>query len=131
MQELGRMKTCDRRFMNWLQTSSRNINGFFGNIKDNKLRQIISTYQNLFHFQDMAQWRFIDNVAIQVTERHLLGPSGILGCFSVDWVRSLTEDEMEDLVGEDAGRKQLRSELSIQVRELERILKEMQALRSK
>ncbi|CAL5874060.1 uncharacterized protein PFLUO_LOCUS8347 [Penicillium psychrofluorescens] len=129
--ELGRMKTCHRTFKEWLQSSQRDLNQFFYYIIDNKLRQVISTYQNLHYFQFAALWRFLDNVIIQVVERHLLGPSGLVFCFSIDWVRSLSEKQLDDLVGEDAEQRKKRDDLQNQIRGLEQILRDSEALQSK
>jgi hypothetical protein len=45
--------------------------------------------------------RFIDNVIIQVVERHLLGRKGPLRLFNRHWINHLSDDELKDLVGED------------------------------
>lgn len=45
--------------------------------------------------------RFIDNVIIQVIERHLLGRKGPLRLFNRHWINHLSDDELKDLVGED------------------------------
>jgi hypothetical protein len=130
LRELGRVKTRNRPFMELLQGSQRGLNAFFHYIGDNKLRLIISTYHNLERFQHMALWRFLDNVIIQVIERHLLGPSGLVFCFGTHWVRSLSEKEMDDIAGEDMEQRQRRSTLHTEIRELEEILRDSRMLQS-
>ncbi|KAI5811712.1 P-loop containing nucleoside triphosphate hydrolase protein [Peziza echinospora] len=57
----------------------------------------------------VARKRFVDNVAVQVVERHYLsrdtgsgmGSWGPAMCFSAQWVGELTVDELEQIAGED------------------------------
>jgi hypothetical protein len=55
----------------------------------------------LYAYWKMAFPRFVDNVIIQVVERHLLGLNGPLKIFSREWVDGLNKVELEKLVGED------------------------------
>lgn len=54
---------------------------------------------------------FIDNVAIQVIERHLLGRSGPLATFTSQWVGGRSNQELENLVGEKMETKVRRQQL--------------------
>jgi hypothetical protein len=128
LRELERMKTCNRGYKETLQAAQKDLNSYFRDIGDNKLRLIVSTYKNLHDFQSTALWRFLDNVVIQVIERHLLGPHGLVFCFSVHWVRDLSEKEMDDIAGEDTKQRQKRGVLQTQVRELEEILRDSRML---
>ena len=131
IEELGSFKTGNRNFMAALKTSHLNVNTGFYSIADTKFRQILVVYQGLQHFQEVAMWRFLDNVIIQVLDRHLLGPKGLVYCFDFDWMSGLQEHQLSDLVGEDSGRLQKRKSLKLQVHGLEEILQNLEVLRSR
>ncbi|KAJ5297952.1 hypothetical protein PENANT_c012G08336 [Penicillium antarcticum] len=131
LNELGHMRTYNRDFMAELHDRQKALNTSFHYIGDNKLRLIISTYQDLCSFQKIALWRFLDNVIIQVVERHLLGAPGLVFCFSVHWIRGLSEKEMDDIAGEDTEQRQKRNALQTEVRELEEILRDSKMLQYK
>ncbi|KAJ5660221.1 hypothetical protein N7507_006672 [Penicillium longicatenatum] len=131
LKELDRMTTCHRQYKEQLQKSHQEVNDILAGCGDNKLRRISSAHVNLREFQQMAQWRFIDNVIIQVVRRHLLGASGLVFCFSTDWIRSLPEDQLDDLVGEDDRRKQTRADLETQIRDLGEIQRKAEALQTR
>jgi hypothetical protein len=126
VQELGRMKTCHRGLKEKLEKVQRELTGnsIIQGITDNKLRNIFSIHENLREFWRMALSRFVDNVIIQVVERHLLGPKGLIFSFNVDWIRSLSEKQLEHLVGEDSTIRKRRETLHAQVCGLEQALKD-------
>jgi len=47
---------------------------------------VLNTHDSLAAYYDVALYRFIDNFALQVVERHLLGPRGPLRLFNSDYV---------------------------------------------
>lgn len=71
-------------------------------------QSFIATNQRVFEVHDwlLGYWRaafprFVDNIIIQVVERHLLGRKGPLRLFNRHWIDRLDREELEDLVGED------------------------------
>ena len=72
----------------------------------------IHDYLESYYF--LALNRFVDNVAMQVVERHVLGPKCPIRAFSSERVGRLTDEELQDLAGEDAEKRQRRSELTEQ-----------------
>src|SRR6266536_1543285 len=76
---------------------------------------ILNTHDSLAAYYNVALYRFIDNFALQVVERHLLGPQGPLRLFTSDYVtQKLYGDEhaveLNDLAGEDPVTAQERSD---------------------
>jgi hypothetical protein len=47
---------------------------------------ILNTHDSIAGYYDIALYRFIDNFALQVVERYLLGPRGPLRLFNSDYV---------------------------------------------
>ncbi|KAK2748681.1 hypothetical protein FQN57_000262 [Myotisia sp. PD_48] len=113
--ELARMKTCYRKFKYELDAAQKALvsNALIQVIADSKLRTILSVHENLRGFWSVALLRFVDNVVIQVIERHLLSPNtGLIHLFSVDWVQNLTEKQLIDLVGENLEVRRQREDCS-------------------
>lgn len=52
-------------------------------------------------FYKVARKRFVDCVALQVIERHFLGPSGPIRSFSPSFVGSLSPEELRAIAGEE------------------------------
>ncbi|KAJ5802301.1 uncharacterized protein N7503_004751 [Penicillium pulvis] len=129
--EVGIMKSCHQGYKEQLETVQQGLNVILKDFGDNKLRHVFATFLNLSEFQQMAQWRFIDNLIIQVVERHLLGASGLVFCFNTEWVRNLSKDQLDYLVGEDERRKERRANLETQIRDLGEILRQAEALQTK
>lgn len=81
---------------------------------DNK--RVYEVHDWLFAYWKVAYPRFVDNVIIQVVERHLLGPNGPLKLFNRNWILRLKDEELEELVGENeetrAARKDLKKRLA-------------------
>lgn len=77
---------------------------------------ILNTHDSLAAYYDIAMHRFVDNFALQVVERHLLGPSGPLRLFTSNYVTcKLYGDEhaveLGELAGEDPSVSERRLEL--------------------
>jgi len=58
---------------------------------------VLNTYVRLKAYHEVAMERFVDNVALQVVERHLLGPSSALKMFTPSYVVKMAEDDVEFL----------------------------------
>ncbi|OJD11161.1 hypothetical protein AJ78_08015 [Emergomyces pasteurianus Ep9510] len=123
--ELCRMKTHHGLFKYWVEEAQRMLlaDPRAQIITKNKLRTILSVHQNLRQFWEIAVSRFVDNVIIQVIERHLLGAEGLIFSFNVGWIRKLEEQQAQHLVGENAKVQREREQLQAQVNGLTRALK--------
>ncbi|KAH8602167.1 dynamin GTPase-like protein [Bisporella sp. PMI_857] len=87
---------------------------------------IFSTYDRLSSYYGIAMNRFIDNVAHQVVERHLVGPRSPLRIFEPgEVVRRLQEDEvlLQKLAGENESKIAERKKLIAEMESLEAALK--------
>jgi hypothetical protein len=91
------------------QVSARAL--FYSNNK-----KVYEVHDWLYAYWKVAYPRFVDNVIIQVVERHLLGPNGPLRLFNRNWIFDLDDDELDELVGENevtrAERKELKERLA-------------------
>jgi hypothetical protein len=56
---------------------------------------VLNTYFRLKAYYEVAMERFIDNVALQVVERHLLGPSSVLRSFTPSYIVKMAEEDAE------------------------------------
>lgn len=100
--------------------------------QDGPLTTILNTHDDLAAYYDIAMHRFVDNFAIQVVERHLLGPNCSLRVFSSDYVMSrLLGDKhaakLNELAGEGPNITQKRSELCNEREILEESLDRVQS----
>ncbi|OAX81905.1 hypothetical protein ACJ72_03750 [Emergomyces africanus] len=123
--ELCRMKTHHGMFKHWVEEAQRTLltDPRAQIITENKLRTILSVHQNLRQFWEIAVSRFVDNVIIQIIERHLLGAEGLIFSFNVGWIRKLDEQQAQQLVGENAKVQREREQLQAQANGLTRALK--------
>lgn len=95
-------------------------------------RRVYAIHDWLFAYWRVAYPRFVDNVIIQVVERHLLGPKGPLKLFNRQWIFALDYDELEELVGENAETRAKREDLKQRLEGLNSALEKADlALRSK
>ncbi|KAJ0416584.1 P-loop containing nucleoside triphosphate hydrolase protein [Aspergillus carlsbadensis] len=67
----------------------------------NLLNNIIQTRAKLECYYEIAVYRFIDNVAMQVIERHVLGPKCPLRAVSLETFTQLDNEELDRVAGED------------------------------
>lgn len=74
-------------------------------------KRVYEVHDWLYAYWKVAYPRFVDNVIIQVVERHLLGPNGPLRLFHRDWIIGLEDEELEELVGENEETRAVRKEL--------------------
>ncbi|KAL3493149.1 P-loop containing nucleoside triphosphate hydrolase protein [Aspergillus germanicus] len=67
----------------------------------NLLNNIIQTRAKLECYYEIAVYRFIDNVAMQVIERHVLGPKCPLRAVSLETFTQLDNEELDRVAGEN------------------------------
>ncbi|KAF7899814.1 hypothetical protein EAF00_004150 [Botryotinia globosa] len=101
---------------------------------DKGLAVVLNTHDSLKAYYELARYRFTDNVATQVIERHLLGPDGPLRLFSPQYVSEKlygeqNEDVLSNLVGEYPNKAQKRLGLDSERRSLEESMKRLQAFK--
>lgn len=101
---------------------------------DKELTVVLDTHDSLEAYYELARYRFTDNVALQVVERHLLGSSGPLRLFSPQYVSEKlygeqNEAALENLVGEHPNKAQKRLDLNAERRSLEESMKRLQAFK--
>lgn len=80
-------------------------------MNDYVLSSIQQIHNSLHADYNVALWRFVDNMAIHVVERHLLGPNCPLRVFSPRYVQELDDEKLQKLAGEDEETKAQREEL--------------------
>ncbi|KAN0092307.1 P-loop containing nucleoside triphosphate hydrolase protein [Hyaloscypha variabilis] len=95
---------------------------------------VINTHDSLAAYYDVALYRFIDNFALQVVERHLLGRHGPLQLFNSDYVSKNLYGEdnaskLSDLASEEPKKAKERRDLEIQRKSLEESKKLVQSFK--
>ncbi|KAL4994952.1 P-loop containing nucleoside triphosphate hydrolase protein [Aspergillus recurvatus] len=73
-------------------------------------------------YYKVALKRFADNVIVQVTERHLLGPGGPVKILSPEWVGEFSDGELADVASENFATSSIRNELQASLDKLHRAL---------
>lgn len=63
--------------------------------KNKDIDAVFNTYVRLIAYYEVAMYRCIDNIGLQVVERHLLGPQSPLRSFTPSYVFKMSEDEPE------------------------------------
>lgn len=101
---------------------------------DKELAVVLNTHDSLEAYYELARYRFTDNVALQVIERHLLGSEGPLRLSSPQYVseklhREQNEDALDNLVGEHPNKAQKRLDLDAERRSLEESMKRLQTFK--
>ena len=74
-------------------------------------------------YYKVALKRFVDNVVVQVAERHYLGPEGPLRFFSPAYIGGLSDEELNHLAGESTATTMERERLTTLESQLEQALK--------
>lgn len=98
-----------------------------------ELAGILDLHDSLKAYYHIAIGRFLDNFAIQVVERHLLGPKGPFRIFDSDYVSKKLYGETEllkSLVGDRTQNVRERHELVNEIKSLEDSLVEVQKFRA-
>lgn len=79
----------------------------------NLLNNILQTRAKLESYYEIAVFRFIDNVAMQVIERHVLGPKCPLRAICAETFTQLDNDELNRIAGEDSADASTRQRLEM------------------
>ncbi|KAE8449455.1 hypothetical protein EG329_008063 [Mollisiaceae sp. DMI_Dod_QoI] len=95
---------------------------------------VLHTHDSLAAYYEVAVYRFIDNFALQVVERHLLGRSGPLRLFTSDYVSQKLYGEknameLNNLASEDPAIAEKRTELEAEQASLEESKRRVQAFK--
>lgn len=88
-----RLAALDHDTQTPLTTWENKIKLWLANNKD--VDAVLNTYVRLKAYYEVAMARFIDSVALQVIERHLLGPSSPLRMLTPSYVVKMANDEPE------------------------------------
>jgi hypothetical protein len=75
------------------------------------LSQVLFVRARLQSYYKIALHRFIDNVAMQVVERHILGPKSPMLAVSVETFARLDDEELDAIAGEDQSDARMRNRL--------------------
>ncbi|KAJ6016224.1 hypothetical protein N7540_010815 [Penicillium herquei] len=78
------------------------------------LNQVLFVRARLQSYYEIALYRFIDNVAMQVMERHILGPRCPILAVSVKAFAKLDDEELNSIAGEDESDARMRARLERQ-----------------
>lgn len=88
----------------------------------------------LHSYYNVARKRFVDNVCMQAMGYELInGPDTPLKLFSPSFITNLTDEQLEDIAGEDHGLKRKRAQLEKEITSLgegKKTLSEVAASRS-
>jgi Dynamin central region len=77
-----------------------------------EMKQIFHVRKRLELYYEIALNRFIDNVAMQVVERHVLGPNCPIFAVSTKLMANLNDDDINRIAGEDEAVTQQRARLN-------------------
>ena len=83
--------------------------------KNKDIDAVLNTYVRLVAYYEVAMYRFIDNIGLQVVERHLLGPQSPLKIFTPSYVVTMSEKEpllLRSIAGENQDKVERRTEIT-------------------
>jgi len=81
---------------------------------------VLEIHDILRSYYKVARKRFVDNLCMQAADFHLVtGPDSPLKLFSPRFVSELSEEQLEDIAGEDAALKRRRAALNKAIKNLE------------
>ncbi len=83
--------------------------------KNKDIDAVLNTYVRLVAYYEVAMYRFIDNVGLQVVERHLLGHQSPLRKFTPSYVVTMSEKEphlLKSIAGENQDKVERRMEIT-------------------
>lgn len=86
-------------------------NGDHSRFISTNLSQVLLVRARLESYYNIALYRFIDNVAMQVVERHILGPRCPMLTVSVETFARLDDEEIGVIAGEDQSDARMRARL--------------------
>lgn len=111
---------ADQEHRNWIQYRVKVW------LKNNKsISNVFDVYDELQVYYEIAMHRFVDNVGLQVVERHLLGPQSPLRIFQPDFVvRTMSERPslLVDVASENPDKIKKREKLEAEKESLKRAL---------
>jgi hypothetical protein len=71
-------------------------------------------------YYKVARKRFVDSVVMQAADYHLVtGPLSPLKVFTPQFVNGLTDEQLEEIAGEDPGGRRKRAALNKEIADLE------------
>ncbi|PYH75340.1 P-loop containing nucleoside triphosphate hydrolase protein [Aspergillus uvarum CBS 121591] len=88
----------------------------------NEDQAVYDIHDTLKAYYKVALKRFADNVIIQVTERHLLGPQGPVRILSPEWIGDFSEAELADVASENFATSSSRNEQRAKLDRLQQAL---------
>ncbi|KAH1500036.1 hypothetical protein KXV92_003691 [Aspergillus fumigatus] len=94
------------------------------------LSQVLFVRARLESYYKIALYRFIDNVAMQVAERHVLGPKCPMLTVSVKTFANLNDEELNSVAGEDETDIRIRARLERQRSRYVQALEKWERLRA-
>lgn len=90
------------------------------NPKSNKEHIVQEIHDILKSYYKVARKRFVDNVIMQAADYYLVtGPMTPVKVFSPQFVSGLSDGQLQEIAGEDAGTKRKRAALSKEIATLE------------
>ena len=89
----------------------------------NDTAAVYEIHDKLKAYYKVAMKRFIDNVAIQVTERYYMDDNGPLAFFSPAYIGELNDQELQRIAGENETTTNARNSLNVLLKQLEEALK--------
>ncbi|PLB46308.1 P-loop containing nucleoside triphosphate hydrolase protein [Aspergillus steynii IBT 23096] len=88
----------------------------------NEDQAVYDIHDILKAYYKVALKRFCDNIIVQVTERHLLGPQGPVKILSPEFIGELSDGELADIASESFATSSLRIELQTRADRLRKAL---------
>lgn len=110
------IKMADGTSATVVRTSDLNQHHHMSNIT----HTVQDIHDILKSYYKVALKRFIDTICIQAADWHLVtGPDAPMHLFSSSWVHGLSNQQLEDIAGEEVSIQRKRQILKKQVRDLE------------
>ncbi|CAG8983703.1 hypothetical protein HYALB_00006272 [Hymenoscyphus albidus] len=92
----------------------------FTNSMSNTEHTVLDLHDILASYYKVARKRFVDTVCMQAVEYHLIsGPTTPLKLFSPAFVGTLSDEQLEEIAGEDTQQKRKRKQLQKEIEDLE------------
>lgn len=86
----------------------------------NTQHTVFEVHDILKAYYKVARKRFVDNICMQAGDYLLCtGPNNPLKIFSPQFVSSLSDEQLEEIAGEDIGMRRRRTALAKEVKDLE------------
>lgn len=86
----------------------------------NAQHTVFEVHDILKAYYKVARKRFVDSVCMQAADYLLVtGPNNPLKLFSPEFVSALSDEQLEEIAGEDVGLKRKRAALEKEVRDME------------